>query len=107
MRAHAAVAEHVNMGAKHVLQVLPQAHEIDQAATRLHLDQQVNVARRIRVPAHHRAEHTHIARTVLGGVSQDLLPSGAQPSKVDLSRCGTHACDHVTVAGGLDAPTRA
>src|ERR1700728_863786 len=108
MWAHTAVAEHIDMGAEHVLQVLPQPHEVDQAAPRFHLDQEVHVARRIRLAAHHRAEHTHVARTMLSSEPQDLLSPSAQPSKIDVSRHGTHACDHVTVAwsGSPTSPHR-
>src|ERR1700677_2698297 len=105
MWAHTAVAEHIDVGAEHVLQVLPQPHKVDQAPPRLHLNQEVHVAQRTRLPAHHRAEHAHVARAVVSSAAQDLLPPGTQPSKVDLDRCGTHACDHVTVAPG-DSATR-
>src|SRR5665213_1856166 len=98
MRAHTAVAEHIDMGAEHVLQVLPEPDEVDQAATRFHLDQEVHVARRVRLTAHYRAEHTHVASAVVCSAAQDLLPPGTQPSKIDLNRRGTHACDHVTAA---------
>lgn len=74
MGAHAAVAEHIDLSAKQILQVLPQADEIDQAATGFHLDQEINVARSIRVPSRHRAEHTDVARPVLSGLPQNLFP---------------------------------
>lgn len=44
MRTDAAIAEQVDMSAKQLFEVLPEPHKIKQAASWLHLDQQVHVA---------------------------------------------------------------
>jgi hypothetical protein len=49
-RAHAAIAEHIDMGAEQILEILPQTNEVDQAAPRSHLDQEVHVAPRVGLP---------------------------------------------------------
>ena len=62
-----------------------------------------NIARGLGVSPDYRAEHTNIAGTVLGGISQDLIPLISQPWKVDMSRCRTHATSNITAARGISA----
>jgi hypothetical protein len=44
MRAHATIAEYVDMRALEVFEVLPQAHKIEQATAGFHLNEQVYIA---------------------------------------------------------------
>jgi hypothetical protein len=74
MRAHATIAEHINSSAEQVLQVLPQPDEVEQTATGLHLNQEVNVARGPGVSSRHRTENANVMSAVLSGISQYLLP---------------------------------
>jgi hypothetical protein len=91
MRTHAALAEHIDMNTKQILQVLPQAHQINQAASRFHLYEQVDIARLVQLASDDRAKHAHVARAVIGRVAQNLLPPGTQLSKIDVRRRRTHA----------------
>jgi len=78
------------MGAKEILEVLPQTNEVDQTAPRFHLDQEVHVAPRARLATRDRAEHSNIARTVLGRIPQNLIPPRTEPMQIELSGFGSH-----------------
>jgi hypothetical protein len=55
-----------------VLQVHEQRSQVEQAPPRLEVDQEVDVAGGIRLPARHRPEHADVAGAVAGGEGQKL-----------------------------------
>jgi hypothetical protein len=72
MRADAPVAEHLDVSAKQVFEILPEPDEVEQAAPWLHLHEQIYVAVRLSFASGSGAEHSHVARTVLGRAPQYL-----------------------------------
>jgi hypothetical protein len=82
VQAYAILAEHIDMRAQQVFEILPQPYEIEQAASRFHLDEEVNVAGES-VTSGCRAEHSDVAGAVARGASQDFLASTTQAIKID------------------------
>jgi hypothetical protein len=81
MRAQPAIAEHIDVAAEQVGEVLPEADEVQQASSRFHLDQKVNVAPAGHLPSSNRSEHTHVSRTVTGCAADDFMTTLAQTLK--------------------------
>src|SRR5579862_1919086 len=102
MRAHATIAEYVDIGAQQVFEVLLKSDEIKQITAGLHLDEQVNIAGRLSLASGNRAEHADVARTVISRTCQDLHPSGTESFEVDRYRRG-HTRDQLA-ATRTDAP---
>jgi hypothetical protein len=77
MRTHTALTENINVGTEQILKILPKPYQIEQITARFHLHQKIHIARGVWLSSRHRSEHADIARTMLGGASQDLLAPGA------------------------------
>jgi ABC-type phosphate/phosphonate transport system ATPase subunit len=82
------VAEHINVNAEHVLQILPKANKVQEATTSFHLHKQVNIASRAGVLAGGGPEHAHIARPVRGRAGQGIsrMLTMYQPAKCLVAR---------------------
>lgn len=59
----------VDLAVQMLLQVHQQASEVEQASTGLQLDQEIDVARGIRLAPHHRAEDPEVTGTIAAGAS--------------------------------------
>jgi len=74
--ADAAVAEYVNADPEQVFEILPERNEVQEGAPGLHLDEQVHIAPGVSLAAGRGAEHAQVARAVVGGGADNLIPSG-------------------------------
>lgn len=91
MRTHAAIAQQIDMYAKQVFDVLPECNEIEQAATRLHLDKQIDIAHLPGFAPCQRAEDANIARAMSRRTVQDLIATSAQAIQIDSCRFSTRS----------------
>ena len=94
VRAHTPLAEHVDVRAQQVFKILPQAHEIEQTPSGVHLDKEINVADRDGVTSGHRARHSDVAGAVARCAAQDLLAATTQALEVRMGRL--HIGAHIT-----------
>jgi hypothetical protein len=81
MRAQPAIAEHIDVAAEQIGEVLPKPDEVQQASARFHLDQKVNVAPAGHLPSSDRSEHAHVSRAVTGCAGDDFVTTLAQALK--------------------------
>jgi hypothetical protein len=98
--ADASVGEHVDMAAQQILKVLPEPNEIEQVASWLHFDEEIQIAARLRFAPGSRAEHAHVTGTMLSGIRQDLPAPDAESGEVEMGLHSAHSKDHVTAKIG-------
>jgi hypothetical protein len=69
-----------------VLQVHEQRSQVEQAPPRLEVDQEVDVAGGVRLPARHRPEHADVAGAVAGGEGQNLTAHAGRGRRSTVDR---------------------
>ena len=63
---NAAFSQHIDLARQEFLEVLTKADKIQQRPIGIHVNQEIEIARRTRIAARYRSKHSDIARTVFG-----------------------------------------
>lgn len=68
---NAALSQYIDLAGKEFLKILTKANQIQQRPIGIHVNQEIEIARRTRIAARYRSEYSDVACTVLGGDFQN------------------------------------